>query len=97
VLTSAATVLEPSCQLNPTVLAQTPADPHRVATAIARSSLTALPTAAAVTLTAAAATTEAPTTEPTGGPAAAATAAVGPCEQPWLRCLTGRLRRPPED
>jgi hypothetical protein len=39
-LTSAAIVLEPSCQLSPTVLAQTPADPHRVATAIMRSSLT---------------------------------------------------------
>jgi hypothetical protein len=40
VLTSAATVLEPSCWLSPTELAQTPADPHRVATAIVRSSLT---------------------------------------------------------
>jgi hypothetical protein len=37
-LTSAATVLEPSCRLSPTVLARTPADPHKVATAIARSS-----------------------------------------------------------
>jgi hypothetical protein len=61
----------------PTVLARTPADPHRVATATARLSLTVLlPVAVAVTLTAAAATTEAPTMEPTGGPAAAATAAV---------------------
>jgi hypothetical protein len=76
VLTSAATVLEPSSQLSPTVLAQTPADPHKVATATVRSSLTALLTAAAATLTAAAATTEAPTTEPIGGPTVAATAAV---------------------
>jgi hypothetical protein len=47
VLTSAATVLEPSCRLSPTVLAQTPADPHRVATTIVMSSLTAALTAAA--------------------------------------------------
>jgi hypothetical protein len=73
-LISAATVLEPSCRLSPTVLVQTPADPHRVATAIVRSSLTALPAAATVTLAAAAA--EAPTTGPTGGPAAGAVAAV---------------------
>jgi hypothetical protein len=73
-LTSAATVLEPSCRLSPTVLVQTPADPHRVATTIVRSSLTVLLTAAAATLTAAAATVEAPTTEPTGGPAAAVAA-----------------------
>jgi hypothetical protein len=75
-LTSAATVLESSCRLSPTVLAQTPADHHRVATAIARSSLTVLLTAAAATLMAPAATAEAPTTEPTGGPAEAAVVAV---------------------
>jgi hypothetical protein len=75
-LTSAATVLEPSCRLSRTVLARMPVDPHRVATATVRSSLTVLLTAAAMTLTAAAATTEAPTTEPTGGPPAAAIAAV---------------------
>jgi hypothetical protein len=75
-LTSVATVLEPSSQLSPTIRAQTPADPHSVATATARSSLTAPMAAAAVTLTAAAVTTEAPTTEPTGGPAAAVVAAV---------------------
>jgi hypothetical protein len=95
--TSAATVLELSSQLSPTVLVQTPADPHRVATATVRSSPTAHMATAAVTLTVAAATTEAPTTEPTGGPAAAAVAAVEPREQPRLRSLTGRLRRPPED
>jgi hypothetical protein len=49
---------------------------HRVATSTARLSLTAPTTAAVVTLTAVAATTGAPTTEPTGGPAAAETAAV---------------------
>jgi hypothetical protein len=64
-LTLAATVLEPSSRLSPTVLVQMPVDPHRVATAIVRSSLTALLTAAAATLTAAAATAEAPTMEPT--------------------------------
>jgi hypothetical protein len=74
--TSVATVLELSSQLSPTVRAQTPADPHRVAIATARSSLTAPVAAAAVTLTAVAATTEAPTTEPTRGPAAAVVAAV---------------------
>jgi hypothetical protein len=52
------------------------ADPHRVATTIVRSSLTAALTAAAATLTVAAATAEAPTMGPTGGPAAAAIAAV---------------------
>jgi hypothetical protein len=59
-LTSAAIVLEPSCQLSTTVLMETPADPLKVATtlqllaAIVRSSLTA-------TLTVAAAMAEAPT------------------------------------
>jgi hypothetical protein len=72
-LTSAATVLEPSSRLSPTV---SPADPHKVATATVRSSLTAPPAAAAATLAVAAATTEAPTTEPTGGLAAGAVAAV---------------------
>jgi hypothetical protein len=75
-LTSAATILEPRCRLSPTVLVQTPVDPHRVATAIVRSSPTAALTAAAVTLAAAAATAEAPTMGPTGGPAAGAVAAV---------------------
>jgi hypothetical protein len=75
-LTSAATVLEPSSWLSPTVLVQMPADPHRVATATVRSSLTAPPAAASVTLAVAAATTEAPTTKPTRGPATAAVAAV---------------------
>jgi hypothetical protein len=75
-LISAATILEPSCRLSPTVLAQMPADPHRVATAIVRSSLTTPPAVAAVTLGAAAATAEAPTMGPTGGPAAGAVAAV---------------------
>jgi hypothetical protein len=72
----AATVLELSSRLSPTVLVQMSADPHRVATAIMRSSLTAPTAAAAVTLTVAAAMTEAPTTELTGGPVAAAVAAV---------------------
>jgi hypothetical protein len=74
--TSVPTVLELSSQLSPTVLAQTPADLHRVATATARSSLTVLLPAAAAATLAAAVTTEAPTMEPTGGPAAAAIAAV---------------------
>jgi hypothetical protein len=75
-LTSVATVLEPSCRPSPTVLVRTPADPHRVVTATGRSSLTAAPAAAAVTLAAVAATAEAPTMGPTGGPAAEAVAAV---------------------
>jgi hypothetical protein len=72
--TSAATVLEPSCRLSPTVLVQTPVDPHKVATApqllpvVVRSSPTA-------TLAAEAATAEAPTTAPIGGPVAEAIAA----------------------
>jgi hypothetical protein len=60
----------------PIILVQTPADPHRVATAIVRSSLTAALAAVAVTLAAVAATAEAPTTGPTGGPVAGAVAAV---------------------
>jgi hypothetical protein len=97
-LTSVATVLEPSSRLSPTVLAQMPADPHRVAIATVRSSLTAPPAAAAATLAATAATTEAPTTGPTGGSAAGAVVAVETTRtQPRLRSLTGRLRRPPED
>jgi hypothetical protein len=73
--TSAVTVLEPSCRLSPTVLVQTPADPHKPATApqllsaIVRSSPTAI-------LAAEVATAEAPTTAPTGGPVAEAIAAV---------------------
>jgi hypothetical protein len=60
----------------PNPLEATPADPHIVATATAKSSLTVLrPAAAPLTLTAAAATAEAPTMEPTGGPVAAAVAA----------------------
>jgi hypothetical protein len=74
--TTVPTVPELSSQPSPTVLASTPADLHRVATAIARSSLTVLlPVAVAATLTVAATTTEAPTMEPTGGPAAAAAVA----------------------
>jgi hypothetical protein len=46
--TSVITVLELSSQLSPTILVQTPADPHRVATATVRSSLTATLGAAAV-------------------------------------------------
>jgi hypothetical protein len=74
--TSAATVLEPSCRLSPTVLVQTPAHPHKVATvlqllvAIVRSSLTA-------TLAAAAVMAEAPTMGPTGGPVAGAVRHIG--------------------
>jgi hypothetical protein len=67
--TSTSIVLELSCQLSPIVLVQTPANPHRVATAIVRSSLTAPPAVAA-------ATAEAPTTGPTGGPTAGVVAAV---------------------
>jgi hypothetical protein len=72
--TSAVTVLELSCQLSPTVLVQTPADPLKLATApqllaaIARSSPIA-------TLAAAAAMAEAPTMGPTGGSVAEAIAA----------------------
>jgi hypothetical protein len=76
VRTSAVIVLEPSCRLSPTVLVQTLVDPHKAATAIVRSSLTAILAAAAVTLAAAAATAEAPTMGPTRGPAAGAVAAV---------------------
>jgi hypothetical protein len=65
-------VLELSSPLSSTALAPMPVDPHRVATATAKSSLTVLrPVAAAMTLTAAAATAEAPTMEPTGGPVVA--------------------------
>jgi hypothetical protein len=72
-LTSAVTVLEPSCRPSPTVLVQTPADPLKLATApqlllaIVRSSPTA-------TLAAVAATVEAPTMGPTGEPVAEAIA-----------------------
>jgi hypothetical protein len=75
VLTSAVTILEPSCRPSPTVLGQTPADPLKLATVlqllatIMRSSPTA-------TLTVEAATAEAPTTGPTGGPVAEAIAVV---------------------
>jgi hypothetical protein len=74
VLTSAETVLKPSCRPNPTVLVQTPADPLKLATApqllpaIVRSSPTA-------TLAAQAVTAEAPTMGPTGGLGAEAIAA----------------------
>jgi hypothetical protein len=101
--TSAATVLEPSCRLIPTALAQTPADPHKVATtlhllaAIVRSSLTTTLAAVAATLAAAAATAEAPTMGPTGGPVAGRSQRSRLREQPRLWSLTGRLRRPPED
>jgi hypothetical protein len=73
VRTSAVTVLEPSCRLIPTVLVQTPVDPHKSATApqllpaIVRSSPTA-------TLAPEAAMAEAPTTAPTRGPVAEAIA-----------------------
>jgi hypothetical protein len=74
VLTSAVTVLDPSCRPSPTILGQTPADPLKLATAlqllatIARSSLIA-------TLAAEAATVEAPTTGPIGVPVVEAIAA----------------------
>jgi hypothetical protein len=84
--TSAATVLELSSLLSLIVLVQTPVDPHRVATAMVRSSLTAPPAAAAVTLAATAAMAEAPTTGPIGGPVAGAVAAV----------KTTRTATPPE-
>jgi hypothetical protein len=95
--TSAATVLEPSYRLSPTVLVRTPADPHMVATAIARSSLTVALAAMAVTLAVAAATAEAPTMGPTGGRRWGQSRRSRPCEQPRLRSLAGRLRRPSED
>jgi hypothetical protein len=63
VLTSAATVLEPSCRLIPTALVQKPANPLKVATALQL-------------LAAAAAMAEAPTMGPTGGPVVEAVAAV---------------------
>jgi hypothetical protein len=71
VLTSAVTVLEPSCRPSPTVLVPTPADLLKLATApqllptIVRSSPTA-------TLVAETVTAEAPTMGPTGGPVAEA-------------------------
>jgi hypothetical protein len=74
VLTSAETVLEPSCRPSPTVLVQMPTDPLKLATApqllavIVRSSPIA-------TLAAEAATAEAPTMGPTGGPVAEVIAA----------------------
>jgi hypothetical protein len=74
VLTSAATILEPSCRPSPTVLVQMPADPLKLATvpqllpAIVRSSPTA-------TLAAEVVTVEAPTMVPTGGSMAEAIAA----------------------
>jgi hypothetical protein len=73
---------------------QTPADPHRVAIATVRSSLTAPLAAVAATLTMAAATTEAPTTEPTGGRRRRQSRRSRPREQPRLWSLTGR---PPKD
>jgi hypothetical protein len=80
--TSAATVLEPSCRLIPTVLKQTPADPHKVSTAlqlpaaIVRSFLTTTLAVEAATLAVAAATAEAPTMGPTEGPVAEVVAVV---------------------
>jgi hypothetical protein len=74
VQTSVTTVLERSCRPTPTVLAQRPVDPLKLAAAlqplaaIVRSSLIA-------TRAAEAATVEAPTTGLTGGPVAEATAA----------------------
>jgi hypothetical protein len=73
--TSAVIVLEPSCQLNPTVLVQTPADPHKLATAL-QLLLAVVRSSPTTTLAAEAATSEVPTTAPTGGPVAEAIAAV---------------------
>jgi hypothetical protein len=72
--TPAVTVLELSCRLSPTVLVQTPADPHKLATAPQLLSVV-VRSSPIVTLAAEAATAEAPTMVPTRGPVAEAIAA----------------------
>jgi hypothetical protein len=90
------TVLEPSCRLSPTVLVQTPADPHKLATvaqllpAIVRS----FPTATLGRRQ------RRRKLQPWGqqeGQWRRQSRRPRPHEQPRLRSLTGRLRRPPED
>jgi hypothetical protein len=91
-------VLELGSQLSPTVLAQTLADLHRVATATARSSPTVLlPAAAAATLTAAARRRKLQPWSQQEGRQRRQSRRPWPREQPRLWCLTGRLRRPAED
>jgi hypothetical protein len=96
VRTSVVTVLELSCRPIPTVLAQRPADPLKVETAlqplvaIARSSLIA-------TLAAEAATAKAPTIGLTGGLVAGAIAAAEATRIATPPEPHRRLRRPPED
>jgi hypothetical protein len=82
--TSAVIVLEPSCRLSPTVLVQTPADHHKAATAIVRSSLTA-------TLAAAAATWKLQPWGQQEGRRRGRSRRLRPRKQPRLRSLTGRL------
>jgi hypothetical protein len=96
-LTLAATVLEPSSRLSLTVLVQTAADPHRVATATARSSLTAPPAAAAETLVAGQRRRKLQPRSQQEGRRRRQSRRSRPREQPRLRSLTGRPRRPPED
>jgi hypothetical protein len=60
-------LLPPGTATTKLQVVRTPADPHWVATATVRSFLTAILTAAVVTLTAEAATMKAPTTEPRAG------------------------------
>jgi hypothetical protein len=96
-LTLAATVLEPSCRLSPTVLAQTPADPHRLATATVRSSLTVALTAAAVTWRRRQRRRKLQPRSQQEGRRRRQSRRSRPREQPRLRSLTGRLRRPSED
>jgi hypothetical protein len=73
-LTTDATVLERSYRLTPTVLGQRPADPLRVATALAPQAVIARSSPIA-TLAAEAAAAGAPTMELEGGPVAEAIAA----------------------
>jgi hypothetical protein len=83
VLTSAATVLEPSCRPSPIILVQTPADPLK------------LPTA---TLAAEAVTAEAPKPwSQQEGRWRRRSRRPRPREQPCPRSFTRRLRCPPED
>jgi hypothetical protein len=76
---------------------QTPADPHRVATATVRSSLTAPPAVAVVTLAVVAARRKLQPRSQQEGRRQRQSRRSRPREQPRLRSLTGRLRHPSED
>jgi hypothetical protein len=93
--TTVLTVLELTSQPSQTVAAPTPADLHCKTAATEKLFPAALrQVAAATTPTAAAATAAAPTMGPTGG---LGRRQLRPREQPRLRRLTRRVRRPPED